>query len=169
MPKRKKTPAWAVAARNVLYTWLRERRIEEEVRVEVWKKVPKVDGPCVGSYVRMSQWRGLPTFRLAASLPRAVRAVWKGLETTTSLPTEILRAAAETLAHEYGHVVWEFAEKSSSPHPSRLTLREKVLAWEAGEEDFAEGFMLEIARDDGPDGMNEIVKLYAEVLASERD
>jgi hypothetical protein len=75
-------------------------------------------------------------------------------------------AAAQTAAHEYGHVIWEFAARSSSPHPSLQKLRAALEAYD--EEEFVEAFVRLFSADYDP-AVKQATRHYAEVLKSEQE
>lgn len=169
--RKPRRPAWVVTAEKILREWLAKAGIEDEVRVEVWKRMPRVGDPAksVGSYARHSQFRGSPVLRLSANIPEIVKedCLAHG-EGRHQIEHDTIACARDTLVHEYGHVVWEFARLSSSPHPDLPRLRALVTGWKGGEEQFAEDFAEALGSFLDP-AMKEIVALYAAVLRSEQE
>lgn len=173
---RPRQPAWAREGKEALLRWLLALGIKDDFRVTVWKRMPRVPAVAgvdyVGSYVRFSQWsiRGTE-LRLSAHLPEYVRAllVERKVAFLTALLDGYTRdAAKETLAHEYGHVVWEFIGRTGSPHPSVAAARAMLAhLGPEDEEDFAEGFVVAIRTYPDP-WLLKLLRLYGEILRSER-
>jgi hypothetical protein len=108
----------------------------------------------LGWYRSMSQFRGGAIFWISPTLPQMASA--QGVEDQIDL------IVLDTLLHEYGHVIWEFAKKN---HNAK-SLWDKVQEVTAGnEEEFAEMFAHNIRRKYGG-SFTEIARLHGRLLAA---
>ena len=138
----------APAAAEEVLAALKRRGIADGFRVEVRHRP---DRPWVGWYRRRSQFRSVgPVFALnAGCLVRAGR----------RLEAEV----ALTLAHEYGHLVWEWAELRG-PRSFLEAVVEAVV--DGGEEAFAEEFAQALVGGWPSTSIEEVLAGWGTVLRS---
>jgi hypothetical protein len=108
-----------------------------------------------------------PIFWISADIERVVAKCERGYLTCSQLAYETSRVIVDSLIHEYGHVIWEFAELR---YPDlRLLIEHYIIGAEGGEETFAEDFMKlcrgdELFMDGDPALLRQIVQAYTQKL-----
>jgi hypothetical protein len=102
--------------------------IEDSFQVKIKRASKPYTSNFIGQYRAGSQFRSGPIFWVNPELPSLLA------EERTSTP--IATVVEDTILHEYGHVIWEYADKRDRD------LMEYIKAIEPDEEDFAETFAL---------------------------
>jgi hypothetical protein len=111
----------------------------------------------LGLYRSMSQFRSRPIFWLNESLPDKVDDIVDEFNPGVPVPVrrhESFKAAVDTLLHEYGHVIAEYASKRSK------SLSDKIKASWNCEEEFAEDFMEYARNPHGNPKMKRVIEEY---------
>lgn len=140
-------------ARKFLFERLAHYGIEDSVIV----KVHSVNIPeAVAQYRSLSQFRSKPTFWLSPDL------VDGGMSTCEGA---IQGDIEESLMHEYGHVVWEWAHKSN--HQKSEKLKKLLTSWDDDEEDFAEDFAQALTGRWPDVKIEKVARLYGRFLSED--
>jgi SOS response regulatory protein OraA/RecX len=133
---------------KVLNTWLKQKGIEDHFIIKV-KEIKNKNW--LGLYRSLSQFTSRPIFWINSRLYEILKE--KGIP-----EREDLNIMSQTAAHEYGHVIAEWALKRN-PELNRLIKSE----W-TDEEDFAERFKdFLIGEDDNP-AFDKVLELYKKDL-----
>ena len=143
MPRQRRDPQ-LIAAIEDADARLQRMGIHDQLRV---KFRPLADPTWLGQYRSLSQFRGGPIF-------------WVDPAAHADQP-DVRRAIVQTILHEYGHVIWEYARLRDPD----LYDRAQTVADE-DEEEFAETFALVVYNGAASPAYRGIIQLYARALAT---
>ncbi len=131
-------------------TKLKAFGIEDDFQVKIKRASKPYVSNFIGQYRAGSQFRSGPIFWINPELPELLS------EERISTPIETV--IEDTILHEYGHVIWEYASKRDSE------LMEYIYAIESDEEEFAETFALSVRKGRQSPGYRQIAKKYQESI-----
>lgn len=151
------TPAEGRRAKAEAVSLLRAFDIDDDEFIV--KVKPNLRDPgFLGQYRSFSQFRGRPIFWLNSRLHRVVE-TWLAKHARLDQTIDAHRVAVDTILHEYGHVIWEFAR-----------LRDPALYADVrevsddDEEEFAETFALVVRKGSASPAYRRIIAAYMAAL-----